>query len=86
MLLGTVKLRALGKATVMAKRVARAFSLPSAEPAFNLLSTLFGIFFYRDLNPEYMALIGQPIETLDQWSQSTIIGGGVEKTHPEARV
>ena len=25
--------------------------------------------------PEYMATIGQPIETLDQWPQSAIIGG-----------
>ena len=36
--------------------------------------------------PEYMTLIGQSIETLDQLSQSAIIGGGVEKPHPETRV
>ena len=36
--------------------------------------------------PEYMALIGQPVETLNQWSQSTIIKDGVEKPHPKARV
>ena len=35
---------------------------------------------------EYMAPIGQPIETLDQWPQSAIIGAGVENPHPEARV
>ena len=35
-LLGTVKLRTLGKVAVVVKRVARASSLQSAEPAFNL--------------------------------------------------
>ena len=30
--------------------------------------------------PEYMALIGRPIETLDQWSQGAIIGVGIDKT------
>ena len=33
---GTVKLRTPGKVAVVVKRVARASSLPSAEPAFNL--------------------------------------------------
>ena len=34
--------------------------------------------------PEYMALVDQLIETLDQWSQSASIEGGLEKSHPEA--
>ena len=36
MLLGTVKLRTIGKAAVVAKRVVKASSLRSAEPAINL--------------------------------------------------
>ena len=33
--------------------------------------------------PESMALIGQPIEMLDQWSQSAIIGGWGRETSPQ---
>ena len=45
--LGTVKLRTLGKVAVVAKRVARALSLPSAEPAFiNFLVPLVYIYIY----------------------------------------
>ena len=86
MLLGTVKLRTLGKATVVARRVTRASSLRSAEPAFNLSIPLSGSSFMGVQTTEYMAPIGQPIETLDQWSQRSIIGVGVEKPHPEACV
>ncbi len=56
------------------------------EPAFNLPLLFPESSFMGVQTPEYMALIGQPIETLDQWSQSAIIGNGVEKPHPEARV
>ena len=87
MLLGTVELRTLDTAAVVAKRVARYSSILSAEPAFNL-SISFSGSFYGVQTPEYMAPIGPPIETLDQWLQSIIIGmgGGVENPHPEARV
>ena len=81
-----VKLRTLGKAAVVVKRVARAFSLPSAEPAFNLSRLFLESSFMGVQSSEYMALIGRLIETLDQWSHRAIIGGWVEKPHPEARV
>ena len=84
MLLGTVKLRTLGKASVVVKRVARASSLRSAETAFNLPIPFLGSSFMGVQTPEYMAPIGQPIETLAQWPQSAIIGERVEKHHPEA--
>ena len=54
MLLGTVKMRTLGKVAEVAKRVARVPSLPSAEPAFNQFQSLysfFGIFFYGGPDP-----------------------------------
>ena len=76
MLLGTVKLRTLGKAAAVAKRVARASSLRSAEPAFNLSIPFSGSSFMGVQTPEYMALIIHLIETLNQWPQSTIIEGG----------
>ena len=66
MLQGTVKLRTLSKVAVVAKRVERASSLPSAEPAFNLNIPFSESSFMGVQTPEYMALIGQPIETLDQ--------------------
>ena len=66
--------------------MATAFSLPSAEPAFNLLILFSESSFMGIQIPEYVALIGQPIETLDQWSQSAIIEDGVDKPHLEARV
>ena len=52
-LLGTVKLRTLGKAAVVAKRVARASCLPSAEPAFNLLIPFSESSFMGVQTPEY---------------------------------
>ena len=86
MLLGTVKLRTLVKVAVVAKRVARASSLLSVEPAFNLSIPFPGSSFMGIQAFEYMAPIGQPIETLDQWPQSAIIWTGIEKCHPETRV
>ena len=78
MLLGTVELRTLGRAAVVAKRVARASSLQSTEPAFNLSIPFSGSSFIGVQTPEYMTPIGQPIETLDQWPPSVIIGWGGE--------
>ena len=66
MLLGTVKLRTLGKAAVVAKRVARASSLQSAEPPFNRSFPFSGSSFMGFHTPEYMAPISQAIETLNQ--------------------
>ena len=77
MLIGTVKLWTLDKAAVVVKRVARAFSLLSAEPAFNLLLTLFGIFFYGSPDP-WIHGSDSPVKR--------IAGAMVEKPHPEARV
>ena len=82
MLLGSVKLRTLGKAAMMAKRVARASSLRSAEPAFNLPIPFSGSSFMGAQNPEYMAPIGQPIETLDKELQRVVIGGGGDRETP----
>ena len=76
MLLGTVKLRTLGKVAVVAKRVARASCLPSAEPAFNLPIPFSESSFMGVQTPEYVALFGQPTEMLDQWLQSEIIEVG----------
>ena len=82
MFLVTVKLRTLGKVVVVVAR-APVFCLLNqlsylSLPAFFYLSSFMGVQI-----PEYMALIGQPIETLDKWSQSVIIGGGGVKPHPE---
>ena len=74
-LVGTVKLRTLSKAAVVAKRVAKASSLRSAEPAFDLPIPFSGSSFIGVQTPEYMAPIDQPAETLDQWPNSVIIGG-----------
>ena len=51
--------------------------------SFQSHSALFGIFFYGVQTPEYMAMIGQPVETLDQCSQSAIIGGWGKETSPQ---
>ena len=84
MFLVMVKLRTLDKVAVVVKRGGNGSSLPSAKPVFNLslmkqlfyLSLLFSESSFMGVQtPEYMALIGQPIEMLDQWSQSAIIGG-----------
>ena len=84
MLLGTVKLRNLGKVAVGAKRVARASCFPSAEPAFNLSIPFSESSFMGVQTPEYLALIGQPIEMLDQWQPRTIIEVGQRNLTPRA--
>ena len=85
MLLGTVKLRTLGKTAVVAKRMAKVSSLRSAEPALNLPVLFSGSSFMGVQTLEYMDPIGQQIEMLYQWSQSAIVVGE-EKLHPEDRV
>ena len=68
------QLRTLGKAAVVVKRVTRASRLQSTEPAFNLPIPFSGSSFMGVQTPESMALIGQPIEMLEQWPQFTIMG------------
>ena len=67
-MVGTVKLETLGKAAV----VARASSLRSDYSVFR------GSSFRGVQTPDYMAPIGQPIETLNQWPHTIIIGVGRE--------
>ena len=73
MLVGTNKLRTPGKEAVVAKRVARASSLRSVEPAFYLPILFSGSSLMGVQTPEYMAPIGQPIKMLGQWPQSAIV-------------
>ena len=85
MFLVTVKLRTLGKVAVVAKRAARApvfhrwnqLSISLCGTSFFSPCLLFSESSFMGVQtPECIALIDQPIETLDQWSQSTITPWG----------
>ena len=64
MLLGTVKLRTLGKAAVVVEKVAKASSLRYSEPAINLPIPFSKSSFMGVQTPEYIApcLTGLPIK------------------------